>query len=477
MSTFAQTSTFQSDQKFEPRPTHAVPQLDVSDDGRALTLTFSAFELTIGGTKSPAPTSTHAFSFVLPLVGEDNESVEIDFHVQGFVLTTEGATATVVLSVNGQTTFADFAANSEESYLQSLKFTASSPPSECRLSVFLLVGRDSTNSDAEAFINTLSIDANIPSAPAGSMLERPPSFVTKWGQMGERDGRFVTPQGVAVDSSGNVYVADMGMDRIQKFDSEGTFSTKWGSAGDENGEFHEPQGVAVDSSGNVYVADTVNHRIQKFDFEGTFSTKWGSQGDRDGEFNGPRGVDVDSSGNVYVTDELNHRIQKFDSEGTFIGEWGSEGTEDGEFKDPMGVAVDSSDNVYIGDGGNNRIQKFDSEGTFMAKWGSQGEGNGEFGNGVFSSPTGVAVDSSNNVYVSEQGSNRIQKFGKGVTRVAEFEIYKDQDNPQDFRWRLRANNGEIIADSGEGYNDRDDCEHGIDLVKSQAPTAQVQDLT
>ena len=381
MVTFAQGPTFQSDEEFE---------LDVSDDGEAWTLTFPGFEVPVGGTNrgrladwspellSPAPTATRAFFLVMPLEGDDNESVEIDFHVQGFVLTTEGATATVVLSVNGQTTFADFAANSEESYLQSLKFTASSPPSECRLSVFLLVGRDSTNSDAEAFINTLSIDANIPSAPAGSMLERPPSFVTKWGQMGERDGRFVTPQGVAVDSSGNVYVADMGMDRIQKFDSEGTFSTKWGSAGEENGEFHEPQGVAVDSSGNVYVADTVNHRIQKFDFEGTFITTWGSQGDRDGEFRGP---------------------------------------------------------------------------------------------------TGVAVDSSNNVYVSEQGSNRIQKFGKGVTRVAEFEIYKDQDNPQDFRWRLRANNGEIIADSGEGYNDRDDCEHGIDLVKSQAPSAQVQDLT
>jgi uncharacterized protein len=60
--------------------------------------------------------------------------------------------------------------------------------------------------------------------------------------------------------------------------------------------------------------------------------------------------------------------------------------------------------------------------------------------------------------------------------MAEFEIYRDQDNG-DFRWRIRANNGEIIADSGDGYNDKDDCEHGIDLVKSQAPDAQVLDLT
>ena len=167
MLAFAQTPTFQSDEKFEPRPTQPVTQLDVSDDGRALTLAFSAFEVAIGGTKSPAPTSTHAFSFVMPLEGYDNETVQIDFHVQGFVATTEGATATMVLSVNGQSTLADFPANSEQSYLQSLKFSASSPK-ECRLSVFLLVGRDSTNPDAEAFMNTLSIDANIPGAPEGT---------------------------------------------------------------------------------------------------------------------------------------------------------------------------------------------------------------------------------------------------------------------------------------------------------------------
>jgi tripartite motif-containing protein 71 len=67
------------------------------------------------------------------------------------------------------------------------------------------------------------------------MRERPPSFVTKWGQLGESDGRFVSPMGVAVDSSGNVYVADLGNHRIQKFDSEGTFITKWGSEGEGDG--------------------------------------------------------------------------------------------------------------------------------------------------------------------------------------------------------------------------------------------------
>jgi hypothetical protein len=74
----------------------------------------------------------------------------------------------MVLSVNGQTTFADFPANMDESYLQSLKFTTPSPPSECRICVFLLVGRESTNSNAEAFLSASTIDANIPSAPEGT---------------------------------------------------------------------------------------------------------------------------------------------------------------------------------------------------------------------------------------------------------------------------------------------------------------------
>jgi DNA-binding beta-propeller fold protein YncE len=123
------------------------------------------------------------------------------------------------------------------------------------------------------------------------------------------------------------------------------------------------------------------------------------------------GVAVDSSDNVYIGDGGNNRIQKFDFEGTFITKWGSQGEGNGEFgngvsRSPTRVAVDSSNNVYVVDTANHRIQKFDSEGNFITKWGSQGDGDGEF-----RGPSGVAVDSSNNVYVSEQGhGSRIQKF-------------------------------------------------------------------
>ena len=85
----------------------------------------------------------------------------------------------------------------------------------------------------------------------------------------------ITPDGVATDADGNVYVADCDNHRIQKFDSDGTFVAKWGSAGTGDGQFERPSGVAIDAAGNVYVADTDNNRIQKFDSDGHFIDKVG----------------------------------------------------------------------------------------------------------------------------------------------------------------------------------------------------------
>ena len=104
-------------------------------------------------------------------------------------------------------------------------------------------------------------------SPSGTTSTTVPlcgTFLTTWGSSGTGDGQFDFPFGVATDGSGNVYVADDGNHRIQKFDASGTFLTAWGSDGSGNGQFHFPQGVATDGSGNVYVSDTNNQRIQEF---------------------------------------------------------------------------------------------------------------------------------------------------------------------------------------------------------------------
>src|SRR5439155_13270100 len=100
------------------------------------------------------------------------------------------------------------------------------------------------------------------------------------------------PSGVATDGNGNIYVADTGNSRIQKFDANGTFLTAWGDAAGF--------GVATDGNGNVYVAE--GFRIQKFDANGTSLTTWGSQGSGNGQFDRAIGVATDASGNVYVAD-------------------------------------------------------------------------------------------------------------------------------------------------------------------------------
>lgn len=250
-----------------------------------------------------------------------------------------------------------------------------------------------------------------------------PQFLFKWGSLCQistsigcidpdgsgplelGDGQFLIPQGIATDSSGNIYVADFDNHRIQKFNNTGTFLTKWGSLGTGDGQFDSPAYVAIDSTGNVYVTDMRNHRIQKFTSDGVFLTKWGSFGSGDGQLYFPRGIAVDFSGNVYVADTSNHRIQKFSSLGTFIAKWGSSGAGDGQFSFPTDVSVNPSGDVYVADSANNRTQKFTTDGTFITKWGTSGSGDGQF-----SFPKGITADFSGNVYVTDYGNYRVQKF-------------------------------------------------------------------
>ena len=242
-------------------------------------------------------------------------------------------------------------------------------------------------------------------------------FLTKWGSRGFGNGQFDSLRGVAVDGVGDVYVADSYNHRVQKFSSTGTYLTQWGTKGSGNGQFKEPFDVAVDGSGNVYVADSYNHRVQKFNSSGVFQAKWGewSFGHNDPnipDFESPSGIAADNDGNVYVVDTGNSRVQKFDgnskeyyAKAIPLAKWGTHGSGDGQFNTPFGVAVDGSGNVYVADTYNDRVQKFNSSGQFLTKWGSRGSGKGQF-----MKPSGIAIDRTGNIYVADSDNNRIQKF-------------------------------------------------------------------
>ncbi len=239
------------------------------------------------------------------------------------------------------------------------------------------------------------------------------TFITKWGFVvegdfrREGDGHFTHPIGISIDSQGYVYEVNAIDHCIQKFSPDGEFITTWDFFGRPNRPFGYPCDVSVDNKGYVYVVDSHDHNVnvQKFSPDGTFIIKCGSLGSSDGQFTGPSSISLDNQGNVYVLDSFNNRIQKFSPDGTFIIKCGSLGSGDGQFNGPSGISLDSQGNVYVADTNNHRIQKFSPDGTFLTKWGSEGSFDRQF-----NYPRDISVDSAGNVYVADTGNHRIQKF-------------------------------------------------------------------
>jgi tripartite motif-containing protein 71 len=245
------------------------------------------------------------------------------------------------------------------------------------------------------------------------------NYLLQWGGTGTASGQFMLSNGgafgIAVDSTlGRVYVVDSswttgsGYGRVQEFDTSGNFLKVLATPGAGQLQVSNPESVAVDSSGNVYIADSGNYRIEVINSSGYYVRSIGGgygSPPSDGQFTMTVGVAVDSTGNVYVSDAFGDRVQKFNSQGTYVSKLASVGSGNGQVNLPFGIAVDKADNLYIADLGNSRIDKFDSAGNFLGSFGGAGVGNGTFGY-----PVDVAVDASGNVVTTDVANNLIQEF-------------------------------------------------------------------
>ena len=230
---------------------------------------------------------------------------------------------------------------------------------------------------------------------------------------------FADPFGVAVADDGTVYVADAGdSNRIQKIAPDGSVTTlAGGSEGFSDGSgtqasFDTPSGLAMDSDGNLYVADTGNNRIRKITPEGLVSSIAGdgTSGYADGpaaqaRFNGPIGVAVDVDGNVYVADTYNDRIRRISTDGqvTTVAGGATPGYADGAataalFDTPCGIAVAHDGSIFVADTANNQIRKITTDGNVTTLAINQ--------TGV-SRPAGIAVTHDNYLYITELGQSRV----------------------------------------------------------------------
>ena len=290
--------------------------------------------------------------------------------------------------------------------------------------------------------STLTV-VNDPSAikNAGTVNTTNPSYKYTIGSLGTGNGQFNGPCGIAIDSNGNIIVADTGNNRIQKFNSSRIYSNTYTAPLTP----FFPYAVSINNSNGYAVADQGNNNILLFSnigFQSQLQNNNGSQQIQtpqgvsyDGGQNlyvsttgfiagypnysinysssiqsvtNPGGVAIDPYGYIWVIDINNSTLVKLqpDPNGTILAIYGSQGNLNGQFNYPSGIAIDYAGNIIVADTGNNRIQIFDNNGNHLSTFGSPGSGNNNF-----NYPIGVAINQSGEILVADLGNNRVQIWG------------------------------------------------------------------
>lgn len=235
-------------------------------------------------------------------------------------------------------------------------------------------------------------------------------IVESWG-----DNLFIMPHGLKVDHENNIWVTDVGLHQVFKFDHNGELLMKLGEAkvaGSDSLHFDKPTDIAIADDGSFYVSDGYgNSRIIKFSASGGYLSEWGRKGDKPGEFNIPHGITVDSTGNIYVADRENNRIQIFDPNGNYIKQisnesFGAIGAVGLDKSKKKLFAVDDVSFLKLKHRGAD-VFIFDTTGQVQTRFGRSGHYDG-----ATSWYHDLVVDKDENIYVGDILNNTIQKFKK-----------------------------------------------------------------
>ena len=342
------------------------------------------------------------------------------------------------------------------------------------------------------------------------------NYISQFGSTGSGDGQFGYVNDIYIKDS-YIYVAEDLNDRIQKFDLDGNYISQFGTGGSGDGQFSTPSGVVVDSNGDIIVSDLYNARVQIFNSSGVFQSKIGVYGNQILQFNNPTGVEFGNTDKVYVVDNNNHRVQilslsqivmppsvptsvtalardgaaivSFDASVfngnsdiiyytvtsnpggitstttatsttitgltngsdytftvtasnysytssssdpsnlvrpnpyyTFVTKFGQSGSGNGEFSNPFDADIDPYGNIYVTDDGMNRVQKFDNNGNYVSQFGTYGTSSGEL-----AGPTGIKIKGGF-IYVVDGGNSRVQKFDMSGNYISQFGLPRDEMN-------------------------------------------------
>jgi len=251
----------------------------------------------------------------------------------------------------------------------------------------------------------------IPSKTVIVLDRKTGNIINSWG-----DNLFIMPHGLTVDKDDNIWVTDVGLQQVFKFDYDGKLLMKLGEeriAGNDAAHFNMPTDVAVANDGSFYVSDGYgNSRIVKFSANGKYISQWGSRGNKEEQFNIPHAVCLDDKGNVYVADRENKRIEVFDSNGKFLKQLTNKNfgricsiTYDSIDKDVF--AVDDKTSFFNLRHNGSDIIILDSAGNIITNFGRTG---------LYDGPKcwyhDIAVDNEQNIYVEDILGNHLQKFKK-----------------------------------------------------------------